>query len=178
MAAPGSKDVWTALIATILGIAAVIAAIYIPLAAPDHFHWNAIPMIIIYGLGVLLLLPFLGLTRGWRVPGQPTGDEPVAPISPTPTVEPTTWEIRSANTASVFDFLLRNTGSRTAYNVVVGDSNFERELGKIGPKSDGLFTVNNHPAYGVLVTVRWNETDDPSATEFSWTGGPSGPSGH
>lgn len=172
MAAPESKDVWTALIAIILGIAAVVAAIYIPLAAPEHFHWNAIPMAIIYVLGVLLVIPVLGLTRGWRVPGQRTVGEPVAPV------EPTTWEIRSANTASVFDFLLRNTGSRTAYNVVVGDSNFERELGTIGPKSDGFFTVNNHPSYGVLVTVRWNEIDNPSAAEFSWTGGHSAPSGH
>jgi hypothetical protein len=123
------------------------------------------------GLGLLLVIPVLGLTRGWRVPGLRRAPETVQ------LVEPTTWEIRSANTASVFNFLLRNAGPRTAYKVVVGDADFECELGEIGPRSEGFFTVNRNPAYGVLVTVTWNETDEPSGPEFSWTGGPSGPSG-
>jgi hypothetical protein len=97
MAAPESKDVWISLGAAIGVVILGILAVYVPLAAPEKFHWNAIPMFVVYGFGGLLVVSLVGLVRGWRFPGARIPAEPV---------EPTTWEIRSADTADVFDFLL------------------------------------------------------------------------
>jgi hypothetical protein len=168
MAAPESKDVWISLGAAIGVVILGILAVYIPLAAPERFHWNAIPMLVVYGFGGLLVLSLVGLVRGWRFPYARTPVEPV---------EPTTWEIRSADTADVFDFLLRNTSPRAAYNVGIGDGNFERALGTIEPNSDGLFRIQHNPSYGGAVTVTWNQTAKPSDPTLSWTGSIPAPAG-
>jgi len=151
--APESKDVWIYVGAAVAGIAAIIAAVYVPLVVPDKFRWNSAPMLIIYGLGILLGVALIGLARGWRFPLVPKAADPI------------TWEIK--NTNDIFAFLIRNTSTRTAYNVVVNDS----DLGTIEPNSEGRFTVESHPGYGGRATVTWTEKDKPSSRRFTWTGG-------
>jgi hypothetical protein len=170
MAGGESKDAWNLLGAVILGAAAVTGGLYGAFGVADGFHWNSGPMMGIYVLCGLLLIPLAGLVRGWPFPFKPKVPETATQEAEatTPEVKATTWEVRNAS--GHMDFWIRNTGPREAYTVVVENSDFRTELETIGPSSDGFFTVQTNPSYGNgSVDVTWKEQDSPTAREFRQT---------
>jgi hypothetical protein len=73
-----SGPLWITACATAFGLAALIAAIYVPVAlAAVTFRWTAIPMFVIYGLVVIGGLSLAGAVREWRFPGMRGPEPPV-----------------------------------------------------------------------------------------------------